>query len=99
MGNLFRKLFAGFKKEMRILMVGLDAAGKTTILYKLKLGEVVTTIPTIGAFLFSLSPRSNGGNTLLDVAYRTASVLVHRSVDSTACCVGLAMISFRSVGQ
>ena len=29
-------------------MVGLDAAGKTTILYKLKLGEVVTTIPTIG---------------------------------------------------
>merc|ERR1712050_528705 len=36
------------KHEMRILMVGLDAAGKTTILYKLKLGEVVTTIPTIG---------------------------------------------------
>eukprot|EP00438_Fugacium_kawagutii_P022821 Skav208213 [mRNA] locus=scaffold2026:355220:355774:+ [translate_table: standard] len=36
------------KQEMRFLMVGLDAAGKTTILYKLKLGEVVTTIPTIG---------------------------------------------------
>jgi len=36
------------KHEMRILMVGLDAAGKTTILYRLKLGEVVTTIPTIG---------------------------------------------------
>merc|ERR1712219_97923 len=35
-------------KEMRILMVGLDAAGKTTILYNLKLGEVVTTCPTIG---------------------------------------------------
>ena len=29
-------------------MVGLDAAGKTTILYKLKLGENVCTIPTIG---------------------------------------------------
>eukprot|EP00933_Yihiella_yeosuensis_P012185 TRINITY_DN12035_c0_g1_i1.p1 TRINITY_DN12035_c0_g1~~TRINITY_DN12035_c0_g1_i1.p1 ORF type:complete len:187 (-),score=35.06 TRINITY_DN12035_c0_g1_i1:447-932(-) len=29
-------------------MVGLDAAGKTTILYKLKLGQVVTTIPTVG---------------------------------------------------
>jgi hypothetical protein len=28
--------------------VGLDAAGKTTILYKLRLGEVITTIPTIG---------------------------------------------------
>lgn len=26
----------------------MDAAGKTTILYKLKLGEIVTTIPTIG---------------------------------------------------
>ncbi|KAK2364417.1 ADP-ribosylation factor [Trifolium repens] len=36
--------------EMRILMVGLDAAGKTTILYKLKLGEIVTTIPTIVKF-------------------------------------------------
>merc|ERR1711974_556032 len=33
---------------MRIVMVGLDAAGKTTVLYNLKLGEVVTTIPTIG---------------------------------------------------
>lgn len=30
------------------ISVGLDAAGKTTILYKLKLGEIVTTIPTIG---------------------------------------------------
>ncbi|KAH0468722.1 hypothetical protein IEQ34_001954 [Dendrobium chrysotoxum] len=44
--KLFSRLFA--QKEMRILMVGLDAAGKTTILYKLKLGEIVTTIPTIG---------------------------------------------------
>jgi len=53
MGNIFEKLFRGLfgKKEMRILMVGLDAAGKTTILYKLKLGEIVTTIPTIGISL------------------------------------------------
>lgn len=29
-------------------MLGLDAAGKTTILYNLKLGVVETTIPTIG---------------------------------------------------
>mmetsp|Transcript_8860 Transcript_8860/g.7837 ORF Transcript_8860/g.7837 Transcript_8860/m.7837 type:complete len:159 (-) Transcript_8860:125-601(-) len=50
MGMSFSKIWSRFfgKKEMRILMVGLDAAGKTTILYKLKLGEVVTTIPTIG---------------------------------------------------
>lgn len=32
----------------RLLMTGLDASGKTTMLYKLKLGEVVTVIPTIG---------------------------------------------------
>jgi len=34
--------------EKRILMLGLDNSGKTTILYKLKLGEVITTVPTIG---------------------------------------------------
>mmetsp|Transcript_1619 Transcript_1619/g.3521 ORF Transcript_1619/g.3521 Transcript_1619/m.3521 type:complete len:182 (+) Transcript_1619:142-687(+) len=50
MGQIFSDLFKRMlgTQEMRILMVGLDAAGKTTILYKLKLGEVVTTIPTIG---------------------------------------------------
>ena len=50
MGNfasVFKRLISS-KKDIRILMVGLDAAGKTTILYKLKLGENVTTIPTIG---------------------------------------------------
>lgn len=46
-GRMFDRL-VNTKKDCRILMVGLDAAGKTTILYKLKLGEVVTTIPTIG---------------------------------------------------
>ena len=46
LSKIWDRLFG--KQEMRILMVGLDAAGKTTILYKLKLGEVVTTIPTIG---------------------------------------------------
>lgn len=47
MGLTFSKLFDRLwgKKEMRILMVGLDAAGKTTILYKLKLGEIVY-VPT-----------------------------------------------------
>lgn len=48
LSRFVKMLFA--RKEMRILMVGLDAAGKTTILYKLKLGEIVTTIPTIGIY-------------------------------------------------
>ena len=41
--------------ELKVLMNGLDAAGKTTILYKLKLGEVVVTIPTIGFNVENLS--------------------------------------------
>ena len=35
-------------KDVRILIVGLDGAGKTTMLYLLKTGECVKTIPTIG---------------------------------------------------
>jgi len=42
----FQNIFKN--KEAKILLVGLDAAGKTTILYKLKLDENITTIPTIG---------------------------------------------------
>ena len=65
---MFGKLFSGLfgKQEMRILMVGLDASGKTTILYKLKLGEIVTTIPTIGEICFiylSLIGSTNFRNT------------------------------------
>merc|ERR1719159_2117209 len=50
MGQTISSIQARFfgKSERRILMVGLDAAGKTTILYRLKLGEVTATIPTIG---------------------------------------------------
>ena len=44
---MFSKLLWA-KKEIRILILGLDNAGKTTLLYRLKIGEVVTTIPTIG---------------------------------------------------
>lgn len=46
MGALLAKIFGN--KEMRVLMLGLDSAGKTTILYKLKLGQNVSTIPTVG---------------------------------------------------
>ena len=40
------KLFG--KKDARIVMVGLDGAGKTTILHKLAYNENVETVPTIG---------------------------------------------------
>jgi len=44
--SALRNLFGS--EERRILMLGIDGAGKTTVLYKLKMGEVITTVPTIG---------------------------------------------------
>jgi ADP-ribosylation factor 1/2 len=44
--SMLEQLFP--RVEFRALFIGLDASGKTTILYKMKLGEIVTTIPTIG---------------------------------------------------
>jgi small GTP-binding protein len=51
MGNIFtaiQRALGSIPDDKRVLMLGLDAAGKTTILYQLKLGETTTTIPTIG---------------------------------------------------
>ena len=46
LGALMRRFSS--TTPVRLLMVGLDAAGKTTILYKMKMNETVNTIPTIG---------------------------------------------------
>ena len=46
--KLVDKLQEMTSSPTKILMIGLDAAGKTSVLYKLKLNELVTTIPTIG---------------------------------------------------
>ena len=48
MSRMFESLFGS--KEVRILILGLDNAGKTTILYRLQneSDEAVQTIPTIG---------------------------------------------------
>jgi len=42
------RVHIGPKIEMRVVTLGLDGAGKTTILFKLKQNEFVPTIPTIG---------------------------------------------------
>uniref|UniRef100_A0A0A9DFZ4 ADP-ribosylation factor n=1 Tax=Arundo donax TaxID=35708 RepID=A0A0A9DFZ4_ARUDO len=49
MGQALRRLFDSFfsTREMRVVMLGLDAAGKTTILYRLHMGEVLSTVPTV----------------------------------------------------
>lgn len=50
MGALFTRVRDALSgtEERKVLLLGLDAAGKTTLLYSLRLGEVVTTVPTIG---------------------------------------------------
>ncbi len=51
MGNWFSgvwdKLF-GEKREVKLCIVGLDAAGKTTIINKMRFEELMPTVPTIG---------------------------------------------------
>jgi len=53
MGSMMTRLMGALNalsgnKEKRILMLGLDAAGKTSIVNKLAFDEARTTIPTIG---------------------------------------------------
>ncbi len=71
MGNFLtslRNLFSEFsERHAKILMLGLDAAGKTTVLYKLKLNEVVNTIPTIGFNVETVKPGKNVSFTVWDV--------------------------------
>mmetsp|Transcript_56797 Transcript_56797/g.109674 ORF Transcript_56797/g.109674 Transcript_56797/m.109674 type:complete len:182 (+) Transcript_56797:90-635(+) len=49
MGLVFSEFWSLFsKQEAKVVMMGLDAAGKTTVLYRLRLGSVLATMPTIG---------------------------------------------------
>lgn len=50
MSSIISSLVSKFfpRSSYRCLFLGLDASGKTTILYRLKLGEIVNAIPTIG---------------------------------------------------
>eukprot|EP00514_Thraustochytrium_sp_LLF1b_P002219 CAMPEP_0184524146 /NCGR_PEP_ID=MMETSP0198_2-20121128/9330_1 /TAXON_ID=1112570 /ORGANISM="Thraustochytrium sp., Strain LLF1b" /LENGTH=153 /DNA_ID=CAMNT_0026915361 /DNA_START=173 /DNA_END=631 /DNA_ORIENTATION=+ len=46
--SLWNKLFQG-EQEVKVIIVGLNNSGKTTTLYQLHLGTVVSTQPTIGS--------------------------------------------------
>jgi len=69
MGMIISRVMAHFTKlvDKKILMLGLDAAGKTTILYKMKLNETVTTIPTIGFNVEGIQTKNNLELTVWDV--------------------------------
>lgn len=41
-------LFVCKQGTMHIVMLGLDSAGKTTALYRLKFDQYLNTVPTIG---------------------------------------------------
>ena len=66
------------KKNMSIAMFGLDAAGKTTVSYKLKLGEIVTMIPTIGFNVEQVDIDSQHHVTAWDVGGRGKMCLLFR---------------------
>ncbi|KAL2629239.1 hypothetical protein R1flu_013925 [Riccia fluitans] len=68
LGSILQNIFAvQSARNLRLLMLGLDAAGKTTILYKLKMGEKVATIPTIGFNVEHLEHQNNVSFTVWDV--------------------------------
>lgn len=65
-------------------MIGLDAAGKTTILYKLHLGEIVSTYPTIGSNVEEVSYKNMrfqvwdlGGQDMLRQTWKTYFINTH----------------------
>ncbi|XP_064394326.1 ADP-ribosylation factor 1-like [Halichondria panicea] len=67
-GALKTVLYSGFfNTQAKILMLGLDAAGKTTVLYKLKVNEVVSTIPTLGFNVETVKHGNNVSFTVWDI--------------------------------
>lgn len=68
MGNQLKGLLDSFSKtDSKIVMLGLDSAGKTTILYRLKLHTTVSSIPTIGFNVETVTPVKNVTFTVWDV--------------------------------
>jgi len=57
MGKLLSKVLKKLSADgpKRILMLGLDNAGKTTILYQMKHTEDFNTVPTVGMFILTKS--------------------------------------------
>lgn len=56
MGNLLIKAFGNKNDPFRVCMLGLDAAGKTTVVQQLKCGQCTRTLPTIGFNVDTVTP-------------------------------------------
>jgi ADP-ribosylation factor protein 1 len=72
MGLFFSRVYELFESwndgtPKRVLLLGLDGAGKTTILYKVKLNEQISTIPTIGFNVETVTPVKGVTFTVWDV--------------------------------
>lgn len=67
LGRLWRRLQG--LHSFRVMMLGLDFAGKTTLLYRLKVGETVVTIATQG---FNVETLQYGSSSIVvwDVGYQ-----------------------------
>ncbi|CAG8539171.1 13596_t:CDS:2 [Cetraspora pellucida] len=79
LAKLWRKLTN--KEEVKIVLVGLDNAGKTTVLYKLLLNEVVVTTPTIGSNVEDLGGQDSLRTTWKTYYIKTKAVIM--VIDST----------------
>ncbi|XP_024865197.1 ADP-ribosylation factor 5-like [Kryptolebias marmoratus] len=108
MGAIISAIFSRFtsKSPVRILMVGLDAAGKTTPLYRLKLAEVVTTIPTI-SFIVETVEYRNISFTVWDVGGLTcrrplwrhyySNTQVNLLLPAASCCFTFNLLLLRQL--
>ena len=79
--------------EYRVLIAGNDSAGKTTLLYRAKTGELINTVATIGFNEESLSPLGNEGSPRIfarDIGggCRIGSLYLHHVV----CCSALVFV-------
>jgi small GTP-binding protein len=79
MGNLFTKLYEYLYKlpQCKLMMGGLDASGKTTLLYQMKTGGVIQTTPTIGFNVESININNMEMN-IWDIGARSKSFALYK---------------------